>query len=154
MLTYHVEAWGDFCTEAEPLWHQHWQEIALDQDVIPLVPDDAAYTALDQAGLLHVVTARVDGALVGYVVGILKPHLHYATTPHFHMDVLWLHPTWRKGLAGYRLLQALERTVQQRCQGPVKMLLGTKLHYDLSALYTRLGYTEIERTFAKVLKGD
>jgi GNAT superfamily N-acetyltransferase len=154
MLTYQQDDWPTFTAEARPLWRAHWTEIANHQDVIPLVPDDAAYTALDQAGLLHVVTARDGGPIVGYVVGILKPHLHYATTPHFHMDVLWLHPQWRKGLAGYRLLQAVERTVQQRVGGLVKILLGTKTHYDLGALYTRLGYTEIERTFAKVLKGD
>jgi GNAT superfamily N-acetyltransferase len=154
MLTFQQEAWPAFAAEARPLWDLHWQEIALDQDVIPLVPDHAAYTALDQADVLHVVTARAEGQLVGYVVGILKPHLHYATTLHYHMDVLWLHPQWRQGLAGYRLLQAVERTVQQRVGGMVKILLGTKQHYDLSTLYARLGYTEIERTWAKVLKGD
>jgi GNAT superfamily N-acetyltransferase len=154
MLTYQQEPWPGFAEEARALWSVHWGEIALDQETIPLVPDDAGYTALDAQGMLHVVTVRDDGLLVGYWVGILRPHLHYATTMHAHMDVVWLHPSWRRGLAGYRLLQAVERTVQARAGGLVKLLMGTKRHYDLSVLYARLGYTEIERTWSKVLKGE
>ena len=153
-LQYAVETWAQYRPDAEPLWRDHWQEIALDQDTIPLVCDHARYAELDAQGHLHIVTARDDGRLVGYMLGVLLPgHLHYATTPHYHMDVLYLQPGWRKGLAGYRLLQAVERTVQARVGGLVKLVLGTKNHYDLGVLYTRLGYTEIERHFAKVLKG-
>lgn len=149
MLTYQVEPWATFAPEAAPLFEQHWKEIALDQDVIPLRVDAAGYETLDAAGMLHVVTVREAGVLVGYWVGFVKGHLHYRDTLHAHMDVVWLAPAHRKGLAGYRLLQTVERTL--RALGVVKIVMGCKLHHDLSRLYARLGYTEIERTWSKVV---
>lgn len=153
-LAYAVESWEQYRQDAEVLWPEHWREIANNQDLIPLVCDYDRYAELEAKGLLHIVTVRDDGRLVGYWVGLVMPgHLHYATTPHAHMDVLWVHQAWRKGLVGYRLLQCVERTIQQRVGGLVKLVMGMKTHYDLGALYTRLGYTEIERNYAKMLKG-
>jgi GNAT superfamily N-acetyltransferase len=153
LTTYAVEPWPLFAKEAEEagLWRLHWQEIAQDAD-IPLEPDHATYTALDQAGQLHVVTARAaDGTLIGYWVGLIRPHLHYATTLHAFTDVYWLHPAYRRGLAGYRLFQAVERTLARR--GVVKVMTATKVYQDVSRLFERLGYRETERQWTKRLDG-
>ena len=152
MLTYAVEPWALFAKEAEEagLWRLHWQEIAQDAD-IPLVPDHATYSALDQAGQLHVVTARTpDGTLAGYWVGIIRPHLHYATTLHALTDVYWLVPDQRRGIAGYLLFKAVEMTLRKR--GVVKVITATKIYQDVSQLFARLGYRETERVFTKRLE--
>jgi hypothetical protein len=150
MLTYQVEAWGDFCKEAEPLWLTHWAEIAQDQ-TIPLVPDYATYAALDAAGMLHVVTGRdAAGTLQAYAVYLVRPHLHYATTLHGLCDVYWLHPAHRRGLEGYRLFQHVEATLRQR--GVKKVITACKTYFDVSPLFTRLGYRETERVWTKVLE--
>ena len=159
MLHYGVESWSQYAPDAEKLWPLHWAEIALDQEHIPLEVDMDRYAALDAAGRLHIVTAREDtgrvqGAvredpLQGYVLYVVMGHLHYKSTLHAMMDVLYLSPAHRKGLAGYRLLTLAERTLRER--GVKKMLMGGKTHYDIAALYARLGYTEIERHFSKLL---
>lgn len=151
MLRYQVEPWGDFCKEAEPLWTVHWQEIAVDQDTIPLVPDYAAYAALEQAGVLHVVTGRDAGMrLQAYWVGLVKGHLHYATTLHAFCDVYWLAPAHRKGLEGYRLFQHVEASL--RARGVKKVITATKVAFDVSRLFERLHYREIERVWTKVFE--
>lgn len=150
MLRYQVEPWGDFCKEAEPLWTIHWQEIAQDA-TIPLVPDYAAYAALDQAGALHVVTGRDPaGRLQAYWVGLVKGHLHYATTLHALCDVYWLAPAHRRGLEGYRLFQHVEATL--RARGVKKIITACKVYFDVSRLFARLHYRETERVWTKVLE--
>lgn len=151
MLRYQVEPWGHFCKDAEPLWPLHWQEIAQDPS-IPLVPDYATYAALDQAGMLHVVTGRdAAGALQAYAVYLVRPHLHYATTLHGLCDVYWLAPTHRKGLEGYRLFQHVEASLRGR--GVKKIITATKVYFDVSRLFERLHYRESERVWSKVLEG-
>jgi GNAT superfamily N-acetyltransferase len=149
-LRYAVERWATYAPDAEKLWPLHWEEIALDQSVIPLDVDMDRYASLDAAGQLHIVTARDEGGVLhGYVLYVVMPHLHYKSTLHGFMDVLYLSPVQRKGLAGYRLLQMAEKTLRER--GVKKVLMGGKRHYDLAPLYERLGYTEIERHFSKLL---
>lgn len=151
-LIFAVESWAQYWPEAKPLVELHWQEIALDQEHVPLAVDEAGYVALDGAGILHIVTARDEGRLVGYWLGMVKGHLHYRTTLHAVMDVVWLHPAYRRGVNGYQLFHAVERTLRQR--GVVKVIMGCKLHLDFSRLYARLGYHEIERTWSKLLREE
>lgn len=149
-LSYQIEDWATYSRDAEKLWEEHWQTIALDQEHIPLDVDMERYAALDAAGQLHIVTARDDGGVLqGYVLYLVSGHLHYASTLHALMDVLYLAPAHRRGLAGYRLLVVAERTLRER--GIRKVVMGGKRHYDLAPLYERLGYTEIERNFSKLL---
>lgn len=153
MLRYAVESWTTFAAEAERagLWEQHWKEIAMDQDTIPLVPDYATYAALDQAGMLHVVTGRdAAGTLQAYAVYIVRPHLHYATTMHGLCDVYWLHKDHRRGLEGYRLFQHVEASL--RARGVKKVITACKVSFDVSRLFERLHYRETERVWTKVLE--
>ena len=150
MLTYRVEPWGDFCKEAESLWPIHWAEIAQDPQ-IPLAPDYATYAALEQAGVLHVVTGRdAAGTLQAYWVGLVKGHLHYVTTLHALTDVYWLHPAHRRGLEGYRLFRHVEATL--RARGVQKIITATKVYLDVSPLFARLQYRETERVWSKILE--
>lgn len=149
-LSYRVESWADYWPEAEKLWPVHHAEVALDQEMIPLDVDKERYEALDAAGHLHIVTARDDeGRLQGYHLSVVSNHLHYRTTLHAVLDVFWLHPAHRRGLAGYRLFRVVRDTL--RARGVVKHVQGCKRHLDVSPLFARLGYTEIERVWSTVL---
>ena len=150
-LVYAVDPWSTYAADAVKLWPLHWEEIALDKDHVPLDVDMERYAELDAAGQLHIVTARDDDErLQGYVLYVTMPHLHYKSTLHAFMDVLYLAPMHRKGLAGYRLLTWAESTL--RARGVRKVFMGGKMHYDLAPIYARLGYTEIERHFSKMLR--
>ena len=44
--------------EIEPLLEQHWQEIALNKDIIKMNPDCEGYAGLDNVNGLSIYTAR------------------------------------------------------------------------------------------------
>lgn len=45
MITFAVEPWESFKREACPLWDKHWEEVAINRDVIKLNVDYAQYDA-------------------------------------------------------------------------------------------------------------
>lgn len=157
MISFHVEPWQDFKREALHLWGEHWKEIALDKDVIKLDVDYEQYERLDLDGALHVVVARAAGAIVGYHLSILRPHLHYRTSFTAFTDVYYVAPKYRKGMTGVKLFKFVEQTL--RARGVQKMYSATKLHtsddgrdLNVGKLFERMGWKEIERVYAKVLR--
>jgi L-amino acid N-acyltransferase YncA len=146
---YRVERWRDLRGEMLPLLVRHWREVALNHADVPLDIDEAAYAQHDEAGALHIVTARRDGLLVGYHVSIVSPHLHYRSTLHALTDVYWIAPECRHGVTAMRLFQAAERTLKER--GVRKIFTATKLHLDQGPLFERLGFKPVERVYAKLI---
>lgn len=151
MITYQVEAWSDVWREMEPLWADHYKEIALDQDKIKLNVDLDSYAHYEETGALHIVTVRKNGELIGYHITILRTHLHYKQSLSGFTDVYYLIPMHRKGLIGYRLFQIVEQTL--KAKGVERLFTGTKLHLDMGRLFERLGWTETERLYTKLI-GD
>lgn len=157
-VSFHVEPWAEFKGEALRLWQLHWQEIALNQAQIPLNVHYAVYDALDSVGQISVIVARSEGQLVGYWVGMIRPHLHYATSLTAHTDVYYLLPDHRRGRTGIRLWQAVEREMRRR--GVERILTATKKHVspvtgktlDMGPVFRHLGYTEVETCYAKMVR--
>lgn len=139
--------------ELPPLFNEHWRELALNQDVIPLAPDWDKYYQLDIAGALHILTARVSsGQLVGYAFTLVGPHPHYATTVWAHVDMYWLDPVYRQGWTGVRFIKAL--VLGAKTLGAVNLTLATKTHFAdnrVTKLLQRLGFVPIETIHAKRL---
>lgn len=151
-VQYAVERWKDIRSEMLPLLVRHWHEIALNHADVPLDIDEQRYAALDEAEALHIVTARKEGALIGYHVAIISGHLHYASTLHGITDVYFVAPEFRQGFTGIRLFQRVEQ--EMRGLGVKKLFTGTKVHLDMSKLFERLGYKRVEYLYAKILKED
>jgi hypothetical protein len=55
----------------------HYEEVGLGRVGIELNPDYEALEASHKNGALRIVTARVDGKLVGYWSGFVRGHLNY-----------------------------------------------------------------------------
>lgn len=146
---YAVERWRDLKREMLPLLVRHWREVALNHADVPLDIDEKRYADLDEAGGLHILTARRDGLLIGYHVTIVSTHLHYASTLHGITDVYWIAPECRHGVTAMRLLQAVERAL--KALGVRKLFTATKLHMDQGPLFERLGYKPVERVYAKLI---
>jgi len=149
MITYAVEEWADTWKEMEPLWPDHWKEVAMDQDVIPLNPDLEVWDELARKRMLHLVTVREDDKLIGYYLAIIRPHLHYKQSLSAFTDLYYLSARHRRGLTGYKLFQYVESTLKAR--GVQKMFAGTKMHLDMGRLFERLGWRETERLYTKVI---
>lgn len=146
---YRVERWKHIRNEVMPLLVRHWKEVALNHSEVPLDIDEQRYTDLDEAGALHVVTARRNGLLIGYHAAIISGHLHYASTLHGITDVYWIAPECRHGVTAMRMFQAVEREL--KAAGVRKLFTATKLHLDQGPLFERLGYKPVERLYAKLI---
>jgi hypothetical protein len=125
----------------------------LNQDTVPLDPDWDRYLALENADLMHVLTVRVDGSLVGYVFVCVGPHLHYASTKWAVVDMFWLNPLYRVGWTGVRMMRDLEKGVSEI--GAKVLHISHKMHVKegrVSSIFRRLGYRPIEEIWAKTLE--
>ncbi len=136
--------------ELPPLFIEHWRELALNKDVIPLDPDWDKYYRLDVEGVLRVLTARLSsGQLVGYVFLMVGPHLHYMSTNWGHVDMFWTDPIIRTGWTGVRLFKAMLQGA--KAMQVVNMTITTKLHFmdnRVTKLLQRLGFKPIETVHA------
>lgn len=153
-LSYQWERFGLIAREFPVLFRQHWEEIALNRDKIPLDPHWDRYYDFDIADILNVLTVRANGVLVGYLFVLVFPHLHYASTTWAQTDMFWLHPAYRQGGAGIRMFKMLEQHLKTRQVKVVHVVL--KLHFEaergtLAKLFVRLGYKPVETVMAKYL---
>lgn len=150
-MEFKQEFFDDVRVEIESLIKLHWDMIALNKEKIKLNPDWDRYASLEGAGHLRIFTVRDEGTLVGYFVVIVGPSLHYKDHLFAENDVLFLHPEWRKGLAGVRLIKFAESHL--RSDGVSVLHINTKGHASFSPVLDRIGYREIEKNYAKYL-GD
>ncbi|MBV9842407.1 MAG: GNAT family N-acetyltransferase [Sphingomonadaceae bacterium] len=149
MLTAQPEPFAPFLEEVKPLLPLHWDELALNKDMVPLSPQYEEYLRRDSIGMVMTVTLRAAGARVGYFVGFVAPGLHYSTCLTLHLDIFWLHPEQRGKMGGVKLFRAVEAEAKRR--GVQRIFVGSKIHRDASRLFERLGYAEVERTFSKMV---
>lgn len=90
--------------EIVPLAQKCWDESTLikgaacayhNQRDFVIEPDSDQYLALAKVGALTVITARLEGVLVGYVVGILYRSLHHRKILCGLGDSMYLEPKYR-----------------------------------------------------------
>ena len=150
MASYAVEPWREFAVEAAVLWPLHWEEIAIDRDKIKLAVDFASFDALDAMGQLHVVVAREAGVIVGYWLGIIRPHLHYRDSLTAYTDVFYVRQESRRDVWVFqKMLDFVEKSLKQR--GVQKLFIASKSHKDLSRLFERRQMNRTEVVYTKVL---
>lgn len=148
-ITHQQERFTNIIDELPPLFVKHWEEVIDDRDVIPLAPDWQGMLQADAAGGMHIMTMRDDGKLVGYCCGLTIFPMHYSTTLHGIVDMIYLLPEYRKGLVGSKLLDGMENIF--RALQVKKVYILTKIQHDLAALLKRKGYTPEETSWSKLL---
>lgn len=152
-VVYGVEQFEDILDEVIPLWSRHWEVSAVDQEAVLLDPNIAAYRQMASAGILHIVTVRKDGRLIGYYFSVvMKRGLHYGVK-EAHCDIYYVdtRDTPMAVLALYRgLFRHME--IEMRKLGVTRLITMTKQHADLSPLWESLGYSPHEYTFYKRLE--
>jgi GNAT superfamily N-acetyltransferase len=137
--------------EIKPLILHHWHEV---EDAYGFGKPDInyeQYKKLDEAGVMHVVTARKGGKLIGYCVSIVMPHMHYQTRMMAMNDGLFVLPQHRKGSVGTWLIVYAENEL--RNYGIDVFFCHVKIAHDFGHLLERLGYECIEKNYMKVLTG-
>ncbi len=143
------EKFYDCAPELKPLFRKHWLELGRDRADIPLDPNYDAFAVGSANGGLHILTARFEGALVGYVFSIIGPHLHYKSTLHAKADMYWLAPEHRKGWTGINMIKAWE--AEMRRLGAVRICIGENLIFKGKRVDPRTGKPRRMRTLFEAL---
>lgn len=151
MITVHIESFEERLHELKSLLPAHYEELALNQDKVPLSPQYPIYIARERAGELLFVTLRDMGELVGYFIGFVAPGLHYSTCLTCTMDIFYVRKDLRTGRAGVNLFKFVERELRRR--GVQRWFAGSKVHADASALFKYLKFERCEIYFTKWLGG-
>jgi hypothetical protein len=131
------------------LWPAHWAEVAADRDKFNLDPDLDRYAEMEWRGILHVVTARKRGELVGYYVWIVGTLLHHRTILTAMSDMYWLRPDCRKGFSGIRFIRFSE--AYAKSLGVKKLFATFQPWLSLEGIYQRLGWIQAERVYCKII---
>lgn len=150
MLTAQRESYAECLTELRPLYHAHWQELALNKTAIPLVPNYSAYSRLDKAGSLLLVTLRDGAKLAGYYMGFVFPEMHYMTCLSLFTDVFRVLPEHRGAWGGVKLFRGVDAAA--RAAGVQQIHCSVKVHSDASAVLLRCGYVLNELGYSKLVK--
>lgn len=150
MITFQVEKFADMFDEVLPMLTEHWKEVGLNHKSIPLDIDVRAYVNSEAQGILHIVTARENGILIGYHCSFVRPHVHYLSCLTAFTDIYFITPS-KRGIptVAVRLFKEVKRTLQQR--GVQRIITPTKVHLDKGKLLEHLGYKEIERVYELLL---
>lgn len=153
MLTAMPEPFMAQVEELKQLLNTHYLELALNQDKVPLDPQWDVYDSYEQAGRLVYVALRDAGELIGYVICMVAPGLHYKTCLTATMDILFVNPLKRDKSAkgALMLVDTLEKELRRR--GVQRWFMGTKLHKDIGVIFKRRKFTAVEMTYTKWL-GD
>jgi len=145
---YSVERWETFGGEFKVLSVDHWKEVAIDQEEVPLDPDWDTYEMADSIGKIIFVSARDSGKMVGYSIWAIVKPLHFKSTLYAQNDVIYMKPEYR-GRHGLELIRESERFVKAR--GVKKILWGVMATRDWTKILERMGYRREDILMSKVV---
>lgn len=150
MTTVQTESWKAIAQEIEAVAAYHWQELALDKLLFERDLDHERYLKMDEMGMIHVVTARADGKLVGYIVCFVMPHMHYKSSGLVALaDMYFLLREHRIGGVGVKMFMEMERGLKLR--NVIRAHMSCKVHEDHTKLFEGMGWTLTDFTFSKLL---
>lgn len=137
----------EMLAHAGQLFAEHWDEIALNKQVMVLKPDEARYRSMEASGGMLILAAFVDGELVGYSVNFVIHHLHYADLCVCSNDLLFIAQSHREGGLGIRLMRRTEEVA--RARGARLVLWHAKPNTPLATMLPRMGYGVQDIIFSK-----
>jgi len=133
-------------SELKELVVAHWEEVGPFQ--FEFVVDWEKYRNFDRLGASMLITARVDGDLVGYAIYLIDTHTHFATTVFAQQDALYIKPAHRQHGAGGGLVKFSEESLAPLCDTIIQGVLPT---LDFSDMLTAQGYEPLENLYIKNL---
>jgi hypothetical protein len=105
--------------------------------------------ALHQSGRLRIFTARRDGFLIGLNGFNVGTTLYRRNTMTAIALILYLLPSERRGITGYRFLSETDKGLKEMGVKLVQYVPGSTI--DISGLLRRLGYKSQQGTWEKML---
>jgi GNAT superfamily N-acetyltransferase len=151
MLEYAVEPLTDaLIAETVPVQQGYWEEVAGPFHQFPPDVDWKTYKMAQERGCLKVLCGRVGGELKAGAFIVITPHPHYACIAA-SLPLLFVHPDYRKGREGIRLVQRAEEEAAK--SGAQLMMTHGGVHNGVYRLFEHMQYQDFGRYFVKVI-GD
>ena len=141
--------YDEFKVLADPLFEEHYEEIARNKQIMKLKPDEETYRKMESAQQIFILSARQDDVLIGYSVNFVTNHLHYADLRIAQNDLLFISKEHRGGRIGLKLIRETES--HARSLGCKLMLWHCKENTTLSALLPRIKYGVQDIIYSKEL---
>lgn len=148
-MNFQEEKLKDIIEEIKPLLDKHWDEVALNKELRPLDIDYDTYFILNDVGLSRIFTARDEGKLVGYFWFVVAPNLHFKTWKVAQVDWYFVDPECRGTGLGSMLVTEAEKWL--KTLGVNSVVTMDRVHRSHKNFFTRLGYTEIEHFYEKLI---
>lgn len=152
-VTYAVERWTDYRRDCEPLWREHYDEIAGDKDRTPYGPNEFLYAEMDRLGSLLIITARRDGRMVGYALVNVCQHPNYVALKCGFECAYFLSPSERKGVGlSFRAQTGVQLIVyalnELKARGAVRVSWHTKESRSIAIILKRLGMKKTDELYS------
>lgn len=146
-------AWGTrydaFIEEAWPLVRAHWAEVGSHRDILRLDVDHDKYRALERAGHLHILLARTERTIAGYMFLLVSRHPRDRGAIAATDDVIYVKPEFRRLGIGWKMLAEAERFAGE-CGAHVVFFHAKARRRNVRYL-ERAGFAAHEIVFAKVI---
>jgi GNAT superfamily N-acetyltransferase len=151
MITFQQEPFAHLIRDGQAIFQAHYDELAVHKDQVPLGMDFDLYLDMEKRGVLHSLTARKDGQLIGYYIALIVSHHPHNKDagPVSTTDMFYIASAHRKGGAGAKLLMAAEKML--RAKGVQKATISTKVKMPNKELLEALGWENTDIVFQKVL---
>lgn len=144
------EPWNSLWPEADALFAEHFNEVdGGDEPERPYRLDEAAMRAMNVAGQLRIMTARVDGELAGYCMWQLSKDVESAGGTFAEHGPWFVRPRFARLKLGQKLFDA--SLADLRALGVRNAYPHHRLHgrgSKLGAFFRRRGAVEIQRTYS------
>lgn len=152
-MIFQAEKFSEIDSEIKDLVQDHWEEVAVLKDKMPLDINWEHYRQCDERGILQVTTARLtSGKLVGYWFSIINQHPHYWNTKCAFQDVYFVHPEYRKANTGLQLMAEMEKNV--RAMGAKVMIGSDKESKSMAPLFEFSKWQSVGTQYMKWIGGD
>lgn len=137
-------------SELAPLFLAEWIEALGDNPTQQeLSPAWDKYVQMELAGTLFLLAARDEGKLVGYIITILHPHLHFSGTLYAFVDAFYLAPEYRKDSIDEDFVRENDKALTD--QGAQRINIAIPASTWQYRLLKKLNYARTECILAKWL---
>lgn len=150
MTTYQIENWIEFYPDCIALFEEHEAELGEGNPKMPLDPAYDAWRAMDQMGVLSIMTARVDDKLVGYCLFVLSANLKSRNVLCAEQKLWFVTKSHRRGGIGIKLFtKSVEFLKNFREVKNIYPHRWTTVDSEvLDKFFKSLGAVEIERQYS------
>ena len=136
------------------LVRQHWEEVGVHKDEMPLACNWDRYQNLEDQDILKILAVRADGDFIGYNSFLYLPNLHYDTTDFANGDAIYVLRARRSSGAGLALIDRAERHIAELANGRWCRIIYHDRHGVelLGPVLRRRGYVATDTVYSKMVR--